>query len=305
MKTVIGTLVGIMLVLTGCTTAPPPLAVATPILIRPHIVHVTGFNTYRLTYGDSPALEQAFNRYIKTGKVPNIITQGFIQLAYNEGQQPVVKTSPLQETVISLEKGEQFTNVTTGDPNRWSYSAAVSGSGAFLQQHILVKPSASLLATNMVITTNRRLYNLRLISVTGGAIMRNVSFWYPDEMLHRINQAALQESHPTVLAQVPNVNLSQLNFNYTVSCPLFGAAPSWRPLRVFDDGVHTYIQFPPNLASRDLPALWVSNGSNQELVNYRVKSPYFIVDKIFKQAVLVMGVGSTKSQVQLVNRAYQ
>lgn len=293
------------LILTGCATPQPiPIVRATPVIMRPALIAVKERHNYAFQYGSDPALNHAFNAYIKTGKAPNIITRGFIRVAYQVGQQPVITTSPFQQTVISLEPGEQFTNVTSGDPNRWSYSVAVSGVGALAQQHILVKPSAQKLATNMVITTNRRLYNLRLISVMQGATTRNVSFWYPDEMVAHINAATLSDSQQAV-AHLPNLTVSQLNFNYQISCPVFGGSPSWRPVRVFDDGAHTYIQFSPLLANRDVPALFIANNNTQELVNYRVKSPYFVVDKIFKQAILVMGVGHAQSRVIVTNRAYR
>jgi type IV secretion system protein VirB9 len=73
------------------------------------------------------------------------------------------------------------------------------------------------------------------------------------------------------------------------------------PQRVFDDGAHTYIQFPLTVAANDLPVLFVQNGNAQEMVNYRVKSPYFVVDKVFAQAVLISGVGKQQQRVAIVN----
>ena len=42
---------------------------------------------------------------------------------------------------------------------------------------------------------------------------------------------------------------------------------------------------------------------DKELVNYRSKAPYFVVDKLFKQAILELGVGSQQQQVTLTNNA--
>ena len=162
----------IALTLLGCaTTSPlPPVLfkMAEPKSEKPDFIQVPlAKPAYQLMYGNDPALSKAFNQYVATGKAPNIVTDGFIKYAYYASQQPIVKTTPLQETVISLEPGEHFTNISSGDPNRWSYSVAASGSGINIQQNVLVKPSppdqASMnMATNLVIATTKRIYNIRL-----------------------------------------------------------------------------------------------------------------------------------------------
>lgn len=271
---------------------PAPVAIRAP----------TASDSFQLSDGNDPALEKAFNQYLKSGKPPNIITEGFVIFAYNAGQQPVVKATPFQETVISLERGERHTNVTSGDPDRWSYSVAVSGSGSHFRENILVKPSMPSISTNLVITTNRRLYNIRFVSVNDSEITRQVSFWYPEDMLNNVNHVLIKEHQQEPVSTVPKLAVDQINFNYRIQSHGFGAAPRWQPVRVFDDGVHTYIQFPANIASRDMPVLWVSSKANQqELVNYRSKPPYFVVDKIFKNAVLVVGVGKSQEKVSLIN----
>lgn len=271
------------------------LTPAVPIIEHNTYLAVPNVKTkYRLLYGNDASLENAFQKYLSGGRAPNIITQGFVKFAYNMGQQPIVKTTPFQETVISLEPGEHFTNVTSGDPSRWSYSVAVSGNGELAQQHILVKPSLPNLSTNMVITTDRRMYNLKLVATDKG-LTRTVSFWYPEEMVEKINHAA---SHDAQI--MPDVHMDNLNFNYSIRCG-FGMG-TVKPLRVFDDGVHTYIEFSPKVSNRDLPALFILNGNSQELVNYRVKTPYFVVDKIFQKAALVIGV--KQNRITLINNRY-
>jgi P-type conjugative transfer protein TrbG len=203
--------------------------------------------------------------------------------------------------VISLEPGERFTNISSGDPNRWSYSLAVSGSGASLQQNVLVKPSLPDIGTNMVITTDKRIYNLKLISSMNAQSTINVSFWYPHDMVQAVNGASIKQVDAARVASVPDVNLNNLNFNYTISCGWFCRGPGWVPLRVFDDGTHTYIQFPAGISNRDMPALFVLARGAKELVNYRSKPPYFVVDKIFRQAVLIIGVGRCQTSVTIIN----
>ena len=305
-KIMFGTLI---VLLSGCASHQFQAQQFTPANVmveRPALIEVPSHNAHtHLTYGNDPSLERAFNQYARSGKAPNIVTDGFVKFAYNAGQQPVIKTTPFQETVISLEPGEKFTNVSTGDPARWEIAAAVSGMGANQQQIILVKPSLPNMATNLVMTTDRRIYNVRLVSSMDSRTTRNVSFWYPEEMVSLMNAEEFKKQNNGDIASVPDVSLSHLNFNYRMSSGhFFTFMPSWKPTRIFDDGTHTYIQFSSDIANKDMPALFVSNGSNQELVNYRSKPPYFVVDKIFKEAVLIMGVGQDQSKVVITNDCY-
>lgn len=294
--------------LAGCTPSESMNNTYVPTKIindEPHLIDVPINKNYRLTYGNDPSLERAFNQYVRTGSAPNIITYGFVKFAYSGGQQPIVKTTPFQETVISLEPGENFTNISSGDPNRWSYSVAVSGSGTNRQQNVLVKPSLPNMSTNMVITTDKRIYNLRLVSSMNFRTTKNVSFWYPDEMVESTNNTILSQENNGSVSTTPDVNLNNLNFNYRISSDrFFQSLPSWKPCRVFDDGVHTYIQFPSSIANKELPVLFILDKQDKELVNFRYKAPYFVVDKIFNRAALVMGVGEHHTQVNITNNNY-
>jgi type IV secretion system protein VirB9 len=260
--------------------------------------------SFQLSYGNDPALQRVFNQYISTGKAANIITEGFTKFAYNSGQQVIVKTNPGHQTIISLEPGERFTNVTTGDPSKWTYSAAMSGSGKDQQTHILVVPLYSDISTNMVITTDKRMYNINLVSSMDGKYTKNVRFWYPEEMVNTWNDKTYDAEGRGGSTSAPDVNVTNLNFDYRISSG-WSSSPSWTPTRIFDDGKQTFIQFPQTMSTRDMPVLFIVDGKNQRaLVNYRWHAPYFIVDRVFKEAVLVMGTGGSQQQLRLTNRKY-
>ena len=265
---------------------------------------------YTLSYGNDQKIQKAYQQYLKTGKAPNIITQGFEQFAYGASQ-PVIDTSPFELTVITLEKGENITNVSSGDPKRWSYSLAYSGVGIDKEAHILLKPSFPNISTNFVITTDKRLYTLKIVSLATGKYARNVSFWYPDEVQQYWDNMSINYANNNMDNNTPSelahIDLKNMNFNYKIDAPfsLFSSLP-WKPIKVFDDGIHTYIQFSDKVSNRDLPALFTlnDNTNQKELVNYHVKKPYFIVDKIFKKAVLVLGVGSSQTSITIINQDY-
>lgn len=297
--------------ISGCAAEnPQPLVPTTQVIEKTITIPPPELKMqYRFSYGDNPALKNAYQQYLKTGKAPNIITEGFEQFAYGIGNQPVIAANPLALTVISLEPGEKVTNVSSGDPLRWSYSMAYSGQDKSRQAHVMVKPSQSDISTDLVITTDKRLYTLHMTAPSTGKYVHNVRFWYPQEMQeywdnYNAEQAEkVAKEQKEIVASVPNIDLNNLNFSYRLAHSGW-STPNWTPVRVFDDGTHTYIQFPPTLSARDMPALFVLTGSNKELVNYRSKQPYFVVDKIFSQAVLIAGVGSNQRTVTIINYRY-
>ncbi len=70
-------------------------------------------------------------------------------------------------------------------------------------------------------------------------------------------------------------------------------------MRALDDGTDIYIQMPATTKSSEAPALLVAAGDGSEMVNYRVRGDYYVVDKLFDQAVLVSGVGREQDRVSI------
>jgi len=63
----------------------------------------------------------------------------------------------------------------------------------------------------------------------------------------------------------------------------------WAPRRVFDDGAKTYVQMPATVKVSEAPVLFVLDGNEPTLVNYRVKGDFYIVDRLFDKAQLRVG----------------
>ncbi|HCR1327707.1 TPA: P-type conjugative transfer protein TrbG [Pseudomonas aeruginosa] len=202
---------------------------------------------------------------------------------YSDGALYQVYAAPGRVTVVSLQPGEELVTVAAGDTVRWIVGDTSSGSGEALRVNVLVKPTRSGLKTNLVITTSRRTYLLELTS-TEKAWMASVSWDYPkDRML------ALQRQSQAASAAAPvdtGLALEKIRFRYAIS----GSNPPWKPQRAFDDGEKVYIQFPPGIAQGELPPLFVIGAQGDgQLVNYRLRSPYYIVDRLFGAAELRLG----------------
>lgn len=204
---------------------------------------------------------------------------------YTIGALYQVYTAPEQVTDIALQPGEELMSVSAGDTVRWVLGDTVSGSGDASQTHILVKPIASGLKTNLIITTSKRTYHIEMTSFRE-TYMAAVSWRYPHEELVTApgDAARRQAQGRTVIDR--GLSLDRISFRYEIK----GDDPHWRPLRAFDDGRKVYIQFPSRLDQGEAPPLFVvgRNGDSQ-LVNYRINGSYYIVDRLFAVAELRLG----------------
>ncbi|CAN7366882.1 P-type conjugative transfer protein TrbG [Acidovorax sp. LjRoot129] len=216
---------------------------------------------------------------------------------YSDGALYQVYTSPGRVTAIGLQPGEELVTVSAGDTVRWIVGDTTSGSGGTLRVNVLIKPTRVGLKTNLVITTNRRTYLVELSS-TPQAWMASVSWDYPKDRMLALQK---QGREAQVAAPVESgLALEQIRFSYAVS----GDSPPWKPLRAFDDGQRVYIQFPAGIAQGELPPLFVIGAKGDaQLVNYRFRSPYYVVDRLFGAAELRLGAsGKSKGEVVRIER---
>ena len=230
------------------------------------------------------------------------VRDGFINsmqvYPFTQGALYQVYTAVGQITDIALQPGEQLVGsgpVAAGDTVRWIIGDTLSGSGATQQVHILVKPTRPELMTNLIINTNLRTYHMELRS-TERTYMASVSWQYPqDQLIALRRQNAQAEATRPVAA---GVDLTNVNFRYTIE----GDRAPWRPLRAFDDGRQVFIEFPRGIGQGEMPPLFVvgPEGNTSELVNYRVRSNYMIVDRLFAAAELRFGAGREQKRVRIV-----
>lgn len=193
-------------------------------------------------------------------------------------------TAVNQVSDISLQPGEKLQSVSAGDTVRWVVGDTTSGEGTAQQVHILVKPIAADLKTNLVITTDRRTYHLELES-TAETYMSALSWTYPEAELFAISKRNEEVIGTNSIPVDAGLSFENLNFRYRIE----GRAP-WKPLRAFDDGSKVYMQFGTSLPEGEAPPLFVASSKGEPaLVNYRVKNNTYIVDRLFAVAELRLG----------------
>jgi len=219
---------------------------------------------------------------------------------FTEGALFQVYAMPGQVTDIALQEGESLVGpgpVAAGDTARWMIGDTLSGSGAGSRVHILVKPTRSDISTNLVINTDRRTYHLEL-RANPRVYMASVSWTYPEDELIALRLAEQEAKRTAPIAD--GLMLESLNFDYRIT----GDKPAWRPLRVFDDGRRTLVEFTPEIARHEMPPIFViGKGGDAELVNYRVSGRHLILDRLIDKAELRLGQGRKQLRVTITNLA--
>ena len=215
---------------------------------------------------------------------------------------PTIIGTPLQVCDVELQPGEKVREIVVGDSARWMIDSGTSGSGPNETVHLYIKPVDSGLVSSAIVTTDRRVYHLRLISRSStDSYTPYVGFTYADEIRNaRIAEraAAAKTEHWQTISSGDEGSggrdLAGLNFDYDIK----GKA-RWKPERVYDDGRQTFIQFPASSATREIPILLVKKASGDVLVNYRVKGTTMVADGVFDKFILVIGVGRTQEKIEV------
>lgn len=234
---------------------------------------------------------------------------------YTFGQgSPTIHCAPLRICTVTFQPGESVVDFKIGDNVRWIVDGSVSGDSRGPREHLLVKPTEAGLSTSLVVTTDRRMYELQLVSHTS-RYMANTVFRYPEDERRRFREARnrmlakkrksqkkreKEREHNTIPKTKDHT--PDLDFGYAIR----GSA-TWKPVRVYNDGRRTIIQMPQNIGEHDAPALLLVERKNwfrkmKRLVNYRIQGDRFVVDTLFNRAVLISGVGSRRERVTIYRR---
>ena len=170
-------------------------------------------------------------------------------------------------TDLSLKKGETISFVGGGDTSAW----AVNSSTVDGVPHIYVKPTVETSNTNLIVTTNKRSYQLIL----------NTSSWYNPMVTWTYGReeqaealAQIQKEERTVNGTF-NGNYDSLHFGYDWSDD-----SEYKIETVFDDGERTYIKF-RKLPAR-IPAVFIKEKGKKgvSMVNFTTKNNGYTLDRV-------------------------
>lgn len=212
-------------------------------------------------------------------------TDGFVGgvqvFTWSPGRVFEVWTAPLRVTTLTLGEGEVLVSKAAGDTVRWQIGETTSGAGPTRRTHVLLKPLERGLETNLVLTTNRRVYLLDLRS--GAAEAFNTAVAWEEGLVGQGRGAGdVEEPDPHLIPSGP------LDSRYRIE-PM-GRRARWTPSSVFNDGRRTFIIFSAALQVDEAPVLFVlAPDGEAQLVNYRQKNGLFVVDRLFDRAELRLG----------------
>ena len=224
---------------------------------------------------------------------------------YNEGDVVVLHAYPGLGSQIVFSLGEKILDIASGFSQGWEFSdrrnilylkpkSVKEGSG---QDALFMAPEAGKWDTNLLVTTNQRLYafDLRLMKARDDGRMSpnnkvsyRVKFTYPHE-----EAAALDRANKEAAAKVElDRKAPPVNWNYSVQ-----AGPnssSIVPTMAYDDGRFTYLKFPNN---RDFPAAFlVAEDGSESIVNSNLEASLeggakdiLVIHRVAPQIVLRLG----------------
>ena len=209
---------------------------------------------------------------------------------WSEGALYQVYAAVGQITNIALEPGESLTGagpIAAGDTARWIIGDTESGSGITRRVHVLVKPTRADISTNLVITTDRRIYMIEL-RARDALYMPAVAWAYPAPPAGQRQSVPATPVIPTASAR---------NYRYGLT----GDTPPWRPVSVYDDGRRVYVEFPRGIVQGEMPPIFVLGPDGEpQIVNSRIHQNILIVDRLFGAAELRFGGGDRQQTVRIV-----
>lgn len=223
---------------------------------------------------------------------------GSLVYIYGRGE-PVMVCAPLRICFVELQPGERINGeVMIGDSARWIVSPGLYGGQEEGSQVVIVKPQDPNLETNLLITTNRRVYYLRLVSRPSDYVAR-VAFRYPEDDAKAWAAkvaAAVPPPVPVVKVLPAMLTAERMNFNYSVK----GGDKNLRPSKVYDDNEKTYFAMPAEMQHREAPTLLVIGDDGKGIMsNYRVQDGTYILDRLIDRAQMVIGTGKKAKRVEI------
>ena len=223
-------------------------------------------------------------------------SDGKVVFAYGQSM-PKLTCSPLRACDVEMEPSEKVKKVILADGVNWTWDAAESIEGGKTVQHVVFQPKDRDLESNVIITTDRRTYHIKLYSPkVEGAYLNRAGFYYPSQLVSSWADKMGIEAEAKAKDERSNVmpaavSPQKLAFDYRVEGDV-----DFKPVRVFNDGERVYIEMPESLRNGENPVLLLKDEKDKEMVvNYRREvdggtgTIHYVVDKLFSKAELRRG----------------
>ena len=176
--------------------------------------------------------------------------------------------------------GETFVNLAAGDNKALDVG--------YEANHLVLKPLAEKVATNITVITTRRVYQFDYSASAERPdpdredVIYSLRFIYPQEEARKAAEALEQQRTNLKLASAAEDTHRARNSDYW-GC----GATAIRPQSAYDDGVQTRLRFP---AHAEFPTMYVKNDDESEsLVNFTVDNDEVVIHRVARSFVLRRG----------------
>ena len=242
-------------------------------------------------------IDKQTDKYINNGQA-DVITRPDGTILYPYGLASVNLTAKrMMYSKIVLQEGEKIMSAAAGDTTRWNISPNYIGNASTYTPVVLIKPFMGGLQTSLSIITDKRDYDITIQSVDSGDYMPRIGFYYPQDKADAINVGLPPDKIENNVSIQPKINIENIKYDYQVKGD---QRLSWYPTSVFEDGNKVFIRMSDHLDHAQLPIFMTFDKSGQtEVVNYRYFKPYYVIDTIFNQGVLILGTDKYRQMIKL------
>lgn len=201
---------------------------------------------------------------------------------------PVLACDVLRACRVELQAGETLLSAPAlGDSERWLTVQIATGPGGSVPV-VVVKPTECGIATNLVLATDRRIYDVDLEAApcrgAKPALVRAVRFAYSEEPEPAYAAAVEEEPTPSLAERASRAGNEGYRWTRRGGFP-------WEPVRVADDGAHVFVQLPPEAREGAAPVLYATEGGERTRLNYAVEGDLYVTDRLVQRSALVIGDG--------------
>ncbi|MDH5723001.1 MAG: P-type conjugative transfer protein VirB9 [Alphaproteobacteria bacterium] len=190
-------------------------------------------------------------------------------------------------TVLEFAPTENIETIALGDSDAWQTIKPGRNNLLF------IKPLEQNASTNMTVVTNERIYTFELSAKSAQShrstdLSFRIKFIYPELIDLELANIGKSKNNGFNPKEFTPSSVAPENWNLKYS---YSGSKNLRPIRAFDDGIFTYLQF-SNI--RKAPAVFsVDEQGNEAIVNYSMRGKYLVVESLARQFTLRDGNDST------------
>ena len=241
---------------------------------------------------------------------PTLGADGWMHLIYGDGE-PSIVCAPLHICTIALQPGEVVTAPPDISDPRWIVHPRYTIDDSRKVINVILKPTDAGLDGTIVITTDRRVYSINLVS-RSSEYMPLVKFDYVDANDEDASGGATEWAAAAMSGRSGSTDACDNTpvvppASYRISG---GNEEPWKPVQVWgvatSVGEKTCVEFASDIGSKPLPALvalgndgdWFSSPTPQ-IINFRYVNRRFEIDEALDRFELISGVGSDQEKVEI------